>query len=79
LLGSLPDWASLEQFLPDYLDSPLERRGALAATLLAGLEMARGGALRLRQERDFGPILIGPAQGDLLGGDRLADDGTEEA
>jgi segregation and condensation protein A len=58
MLGSLPDWVSLEQFLPDALGSALERRAALASTLLAGLEMARGGAVRLRQEHAFGPILV---------------------
>lgn len=58
LVGNLPDWASLEQFLPESIGSPLERRAALSATLLAGLEMARGGAIRLRQEIDFGPILV---------------------
>ncbi len=71
LLGSLPDWASLEQFLPDYLDSPLERRGALAATLLAGLEMARDGQVRLRQDAEFGPILMRTARDDLFGGTAL--------
>ena len=59
LVGSLPDWSTLDRFLPDPPGTPLERRAALASTLLAGLEMARGGALRLRQERDFGPILLG--------------------
>jgi segregation and condensation protein A len=58
LLGSLPDWTSLDQFLPPTLGGPLERRGALASTLLAGLEMAREGAVRLRQEQAFGPILV---------------------
>ena len=58
LLGSLPDWAALDRFLPDTLTGPLERRAALASTLLAGLEMARGGELRLRQEEAFGPILV---------------------
>jgi segregation and condensation protein A len=58
LLGSLPDWTSLERFLPDDLGTPLERRAALASTLLAGLELARGGAIRLRQEAPFGPILV---------------------
>ena len=62
LVGSLPDWATLERFLPDALSGPLERRAALASTLLAGLEMARGGAVRLRQERDFGPILLRRAE-----------------
>jgi segregation and condensation protein A len=62
LVGSMPDWTSLEQFLPESLDSALERRAALARTLLAGLEMARGGAVRLRQERAFGPILVRRAE-----------------
>jgi segregation and condensation protein A len=58
LVGSVPDWTSLEQFLPDVLDGQLERRAALASTLLASLELARSGGLRLRQEHDFGPILV---------------------
>jgi segregation and condensation protein A len=64
LVGSLPDWSSLERFLPETLGTPLERRGALASTLIAGLEMARGGTLRLRQETAFGPILLRAAQPD---------------
>lgn len=59
LMGSLPDWTSLEQFLPETLANPTERRAALASTLLAGLEMARGGVVQLRQEDAFGPILVG--------------------
>jgi segregation and condensation protein A len=58
LVGSLPDWSTLDAYLPDRLGTPLERRGALASTLLAGLEMARGGTVRLRQEAAFGPILV---------------------
>ena len=58
LLHHLPDWSTLERFLPDSAGSGLERRAALASTLLAGLELARGGALRLRQEAAFGPILV---------------------
>jgi segregation and condensation protein A len=30
----------------------------MSSTLLAGLELARGGELRLRQEQAFGPILV---------------------
>jgi segregation and condensation protein A len=63
LLGSMPDWASLEQFLPEIgrgrPDGPLEHRAALSSTLIAGLELARGGQLHLRQEEAFGPILVG--------------------
>lgn len=72
LVGSLPDWASLEQFLPESMASPMERRAALASTLLAGLEMARGGGIRLRQEAPFGPILVGR-------GLPQADDETDDA
>jgi segregation and condensation protein A len=67
LLGSLPDWASLDRFLPERLTGPLERRAALASTLLAGLEMARGGELRLRQEAAFGPILVRGIKQDEVG------------
>ncbi|HUA77994.1 MAG TPA: ScpA family protein [Acetobacteraceae bacterium] len=68
LLGSVPDWASLEQFLPEQLLAPDERRAALASTLVASLEMARDGGLRLRQERPFGPILVGRVEGGAGGG-----------
>lgn len=59
LVGSLPDWTSLDRFLPDGLGDSHERKAALASTLLAGLEMAKGGAVHLRQDEDFGPILVG--------------------
>jgi segregation and condensation protein A len=58
LVGTVPDWTNLERFLPDSLAGPTERRAALASTLLAGLEMARGGAVSLRQDEAFGPILV---------------------
>ena len=58
LLGSLPDWASLERFLPEAMGGPLERRAAMSSTLMASLEMARSGTIRMRQEEAFGPILV---------------------
>jgi segregation and condensation protein A len=58
LVGSLPDWTTLQEFLPENMDSPTERRAALSSTLLASLELARGGVVRLRQEEAFGPILV---------------------
>jgi len=58
LVGSLPDWSTLESFLPENLSDGLERRAALSATLVAGLEMARGGLVVLRQEQNFGPIRV---------------------
>ncbi|WP_368415473.1 ScpA family protein [Falsiroseomonas sp.] len=66
VLGEVPSWTVLQHFLPDAevgaeLDS-VERRTALASTLVAGLEMARGGGLELRQERAFGPIMLRRAE-----------------
>ena len=58
LMRTTADWTSLELFLPAMLKDATERRAALASTLLAGLEMARGGALNLRQDEPFGPILV---------------------
>ena len=68
LLGHLPDWTSLEKFLPETLTSPTERRAAMASTLLASLEMARGGAVVLRQDAAFGPILVRPGTRAVEGG-----------
>jgi segregation and condensation protein A len=61
MLGRMPDWSSLERFLPAHLAGPTERRAALASTLMAGLELARDGSARLRQDQPFGPIWIGRA------------------
>ena len=64
MLGQVPDWTLLERFLPPLPPDPLARRAATAATLLAGLELARDGQARLRQDQPFGPILLaGQAHG----------------
>jgi len=68
LLGSTPDWSSLEQFLPPEFHagslSPVVARSALASTFTASLEMAREGRLRLRQSETFGPIFLKAASGE---------------
>ncbi len=61
MLGHVPDWSVLERFLPELAPDPLVRRAALASTLLAGLELARDGRLRIRQEQAFGPIMLAGA------------------
>nr|WP_246603106.1 ScpA family protein [Falsiroseomonas tokyonensis] len=63
LLGDMPSWAVLQRFLPEGTElDTVERRAALASTLIASLEMARGGGLDLRQDRAFGPILLRKAE-----------------
>lgn len=58
LLGGRPGWTALEQVLPTRAATPLQQRAALASALLAGLELARGGVADIRQDRQFGPILL---------------------
>ncbi|MBV8535585.1 MAG: segregation/condensation protein A [Alphaproteobacteria bacterium] len=57
MLGRIPDWATLQTFLPAGL-SGLVGRSALAATFAAGLELVRTGRLQIRQDRLFGPIYV---------------------
>ena len=56
-LGDMPGWAFLERFLPENLVGQ-ERRAAIASTLIASLELAKGGSLRMRQDAPFAPILL---------------------
>jgi segregation and condensation protein A len=75
LVGSKPDWSNLVGFLPQGLDEGLPRRAALSATLIAGLEMTRGGHLELRQEETFGPILVRAVERDGAATDLEDEDG----
>jgi segregation and condensation protein A len=52
------DWCDLASFLPEDLADPLVRRSAVAASLIASLELARQGAIELSQAAPFGPIMI---------------------
>jgi len=64
LLGEVAvDWCTLEQFLPASAreqtpESPRQRRAAMAGTLIAGLELAKGGRVEIRQEEQFGAIML---------------------
>ena len=58
LLGHVPDWASLESFVPDLPGGLRARRSARASLFVAGLEMARLGKVELRQHEAFGPLYL---------------------
>jgi segregation and condensation protein A len=58
MLGHVLDWTVLRNFLPENLDTPLQRRAAIAATFAASLELARNGRVELRQESTFAPIYL---------------------
>jgi segregation and condensation protein A len=62
LLAGLPQGATLETFLPTGVGrgptTRLQRRAALASTLVAGLELSRDGAVALEQDVEFGEIRV---------------------
>lgn len=65
MLGAAPGWESLTRYLPvgtleGLRAGELAAKSALAATFGAVLELARQGALVLRQNQPFGPIYLKP-------------------
>ena len=58
LVGFVPDWTSLRQFLPPMNSDRALGKSALASTFAAALEYARQGKLELQQSETFGPLLI---------------------
>jgi segregation and condensation protein A len=62
LLGVLPDGSPLQAFLPQLgttqPDRALRASAALSSTLIAGLELARDGALALDQDAAWTPVRV---------------------
>lgn len=58
MLGHMPEWTTLQNFLPNGAGRGLRGRSAIAATLIASLELAKEGLLEVRQEENFGPIYL---------------------
>jgi segregation and condensation protein A len=58
MLGRMPEWTTLQSFLPGGLGGGVVERSGMAATFAASLELVRSGKLQLRQERNFGPIYV---------------------
>ncbi len=59
MLGYAPGWTELNALIPDdWAVDPLEARSAAASIFAASLEMAKLGAIELRQEASFAPIFV---------------------
>lgn len=52
------DWRDLHAFLPDDLEDALQQRSAVAAALIASLELTKQGQIELQQAAPFGPIMV---------------------
>ena len=58
VLGKIPDWTTLQGFLPESIHDAVVFRSAVASTFAASLELAKSGRLELRQSGTFGPIYV---------------------
>ena len=62
MLGSMPDWTSLLQFLPAEIKGDLVSRSMVASTLSAALQLTKQGELKIRQTETFGTVYVRAAQ-----------------
>jgi segregation and condensation protein A len=62
LLGRMADWQSLTSFLPESLKPGIVARSAIAATLIASLELAKAGTIEIKQTEPFGPVFVRAAK-----------------
>lgn len=59
MLDTAIDWQTIAGFLPgDWLETREQRRSATASTFVAALELARRGAVELRQSAPFAPLYL---------------------
>ena len=64
LVGEVPDWTILTEFLPQGLHSTLTYKSAIATTFVATLELARTRNISIRQSGTFEPIYIKTFEAD---------------
>ena len=72
LLGPIPAWQNLWDFLPKGLKDGLIIRSAVASTFAASLELAKEGRLTVRQNTTYGSIDIKPGTRKEKDGNTLA-------
>ncbi len=59
LIGYAGEWTDLMSYLPEGWETdPKRRRSATASNFAASLELAKGGAIQIRQSETFAPIQI---------------------
>ncbi|MFN3232214.1 MAG: segregation and condensation protein A [Alphaproteobacteria bacterium] len=58
LVGHVPEWTSLIQFLPESIKDTGLWRSAVASTFAASLEYARQGKIELQQSQPFGQLMM---------------------
>ncbi|MBL8692351.1 MAG: segregation/condensation protein A [Rhodospirillaceae bacterium] len=63
MVGRMVDWQSMNAFLPEALKpGGIVTRSAIAATLIASLELAKSGVIEIKQTEPFGPVFFRAAK-----------------
>jgi segregation and condensation protein A len=68
IVGHVPDWEVLWRHLPRNVRGALVWRSAISSTFTASLELARQGAIRIRQDAAYGPIYFKTGEPSLAPG-----------
>jgi segregation and condensation protein A len=68
LLGEIDDWAELDGFLLRYAVRPEEHATAIASSFAASLELVKERMVDLRQDVEFGPLMLRKARVAANGG-----------
>lgn len=64
MVGTVPDWTNLEQFLPPIgAAGPRMSKSALASTFAAVLELTRQGRVELQQGAPYSPLMLRTREG----------------
>lgn len=58
IVGRVPEWTSLQSFLPPEIANPRLSKSALASTFAALLEVAKQGRVELRQAEAYAPLML---------------------
>lgn len=58
MVGNVPEWTKLENFLPPEFSKGKNARSGVAGTLAAAMELVREGVLEVQQLVPFGPVFI---------------------
>jgi segregation and condensation protein A len=58
IVGRVPDWTSLQSFLPAEISNPRLSKSALASTFAAILEVAKQGRVELKQAEAYAPLML---------------------
>jgi segregation and condensation protein A len=58
LVGRIDDWTPIDRFLIEHAAAPAMRRSVVASSFAVLLELVREGALEVRQDQPFDPLML---------------------